>query len=215
MHFLAVGLPLSMNANQNVARAERAAPLPATTPPLSVVWQNRNQGKIMPTPTTQGLITQLKLVRHPEGGWFRETYRSTESVPAQALPERFDGSRALSTAIYFLLEEGDISALHRIRSDEMWHFYAGAPLLIHAIYPAGRYEAQRLGPDHSAGDLYQVVVPAGCWFGAELAGKPFALVGCTVSPGFDFADFEMADRLQVTENYPQHAELIRRLTKVP
>ena len=166
-------------------------------------------------PAAQRLITQLKLVRHPEGGWFRETYRSADSAPAKALPERFDGSRALSTAIFFLLEEGDFSALHRIKSDEMWHFYAGSPLLIHALYPDGRYEAQRLGPDHSAGDRYQVVVPAGCWFGAELAGGPFALVGCTVSPGFDFADFEMADRRQVTESYPLHAELIERLTKGP
>jgi len=167
----------------------------------------------MPTPSAQGLITQLELVRHPEGGWFRETYRSTESVSAQALPERFDGSRVLSTAIYFLLEEEEFSALHRIKSDEMWHFYAGSPLLIHAIFPDGRYSARRLGSDCAAGDLYQVVVSAGCWFGAELAGKQFALVGCTVSPGFDFADFEMADRQQLSACYPQHAELIERLTK--
>ncbi len=164
-------------------------------------------------PTAQGLIKQLELIRHPEGGWFRETYRSTESVPAHALPQRFDGSRALSTAIFFLLEEEDISALHRIKSDELWHFYAGSPLLIHAIFPDGRYRTQRLGSDYAAGDLYQVVVPAGCWFGAELAGEHFALVGCTVSPGFDFADFEMADRQPLSARYPQHAELIKRLTK--
>ena len=165
-------------------------------------------------PTAHELITQLELVRHPEGGWFRETYRSGVSVPARALPQRFDGSRALSTAIYFLLEEQDISALHRIKSDEIWHFYAGSPLLLHVVFPDGRYRAQRLGPDYAAGDLYQAVVPAGCWFGAELAEGRFALLGCTVSPGFDFADFEMADRQTISDRYPQHAELIGRLTKV-
>ena len=114
----------------------------------------------MPTPTAQELIAQLGLVRHPEGGWFRATYRSTESVSAQALPERFDGSRAWSTAIFFLLQENDISALHRIKSDELWHFYAGSPLLIHALFPDGRHRVQRLGADCAAGDLYQAVVPA-------------------------------------------------------
>ncbi len=119
----------------------------------------------------------------------------------------------MATAIYFLLQENEVSALHRIKSDEIWHFYAGTPLLIHAIYPDGHYREQRLGSDCTDGDLYQVVVPAGCWFGAELVGKQFALVGCTVAPGFDFADFEMADRKQLSACYPQHTELIKRLTK--
>jgi len=163
--------------------------------------------------TAQELITNLELVRHPEGGWFRETYRSTEEVPAQAVPERFDGSRVFSTAIYFLLEEGDISALHRIKSDEMWHFYAGSPLLIHIIIPDGRYQTLHLGPDQASGEQYQAVVPAGCWFGAELIGNQFALVGCTVSPGFDFADFEIAEGQQLSDSYPQHAELIMRMTR--
>jgi predicted cupin superfamily sugar epimerase len=167
----------------------------------------------MPKPAAQKQITQLELARHPEGGWFRETYRCAESVPAQSLPARFDGDRAWSTAIYFLLEDQEMSALHRIKSDEMWHFYAGSPLLIHVILPDGRYSGQRLGADHAAGERFQVVVPAGSWFGAEPAGKQFALAGCTVSPGFDFADFEMADRQQLTACYPQHAELIERLTK--
>jgi uncharacterized protein len=163
--------------------------------------------------TAHELIANLGLVRHPEGGWFRESYRSTQTVPAVALSERFDGSRVFSTAIYFLLEEGDISALHRIKSDELWHFYAGSPLVIHVILPDGRYQLLHLGSDHAAGERYQAVVPAGCWFGAELTGKQFALVGCTVSPGFDFADFEMAERVQLSERYPQHAELIARMTR--
>lgn len=163
--------------------------------------------------TAQELITRLELVPHPEGGWFRETYRSRETLPAQALPERFTGSRAFSTAIYFLLESGDMSALHRIKSDEVWHFYAGSALLIHCIFPDGGYQALRLGADLAAGELFQAVVPAGCWFGAELAEEGFALVGCTVSPGFDFADFEMADVEQLCGRYPQHTELIMRMTK--
>lgn len=168
----------------------------------------------MNAPTAKELIANLELFRHPEGGWFRETYRSCETVSAQALPERFAGERTFSTAIYFLLEAGDISALHRIKSDEIWHFYSGSTLLIHTIFPDGRYQEQHLGSDLVAGERYQAVVPAGCWFGAELAAAPFALVGCTVSPGFDFADFEMADRWQLTACYPQHAELIERMTRV-
>lgn len=162
--------------------------------------------------TSEELISNLQLVRHPEGGWFRESYRSGDSVSGGALPERFVGSRAFSTAIYFLLEAGDISALHRIKSDEIWHFYAGSPLVIHAIHPDGRYQPQRLGGNAAAGELYQTVVPHGCWFGAESEG-PFTLVGCTVSPGFDFADFEMADRQVLSAHYPQHRELIGRLTR--
>jgi predicted cupin superfamily sugar epimerase len=162
--------------------------------------------------TVQELITHLELVRHPEGGWFRETYRSTETATVHALPGRFDGERVFSTAIYYLLEAGDISALHRIKSDEIWHFYAGSPLLIHAISPDGHYNALHLGPDSVSGERYQAVVPAGCWFGAELTGAQFALAGCTVSPGFDFADFELADQLQLSASYPQHAELIMRMS---
>lgn len=149
---------------------------------------------IMHETTAHALITGLQLVRHPEGGWFRETYRSSETLAAQALPERFTGIRAFSTAIYFLLEAGDISALHRIKSDEMWHFYADSALLIHCIVPDGGYQALRLGADLAAGERFQAVVPAGCWFGAELAEEGFALVGCTVSPGFDFPILRWPDK---------------------
>jgi len=163
--------------------------------------------------TAQDFIRGLELVRHPEGGWFRETYRSSETVPAETLPERFTGSRAFSTAIYFLLEAGDKSALHRIKSDEVWHFYAGSGLLVHCIFPDGSYQALRLGPNPAAGERFQAVVPVGCWFGAELAEEGFALVGCTVSPGFDFSDFELAEAEQLCNRYPQHTELITRMTK--
>ncbi|KIH76884.1 hypothetical protein SAMN05660860_00690 [Geoalkalibacter ferrihydriticus] len=174
----------------------------------------------MHTTTAHELIKRLELIRHPEGGWFRETYRSSETVPAGALPERFGGGRVFSTAIYYLLESGDMSALHRIKSDEVWHFYAGSVLQIHCLLPEGSYQEFRLGADAAAGEQFQVVVPAGCWFGAELVGIAegegggFALVGCTVAPGFDFADFEMAQAGDLCERYPQHAELIMKMTRV-
>jgi len=158
------------------------------------------------------LAEQLALSRHPEGGWFAETYRSAEILPADALPPRFGAARCCSTAILFLLEAGDFSALHRIKSDEIWHFYAGAALLVHVIEPGGGYRVIRLGSNIAQGELFQAVVPAGCWFGAESTGA-FTLVGCTVAPGFDFRDFEMASADQLCACYPQHQALVRRLTR--
>jgi predicted cupin superfamily sugar epimerase len=159
------------------------------------------------------LVRELDLQPHPEGGWFRETYRASETMGAAALPRRFGGERSISTAIYFLLEAGQCSRLHRIRSDEVWHFYAGDPLLVVEIDAAANLKATRLGPP-----AYQHVVPAGAWFGATLADggryapMGFALVGCTVAPGFDFADFELADRTRMLAEYPAHQDWIRRLT---
>ena len=127
----------------------------------------------MPQETATGYINALELLRHPEGGWFRESYRSTEQFAADCLPQRFGGSRSLSTAIYFLLEQGDFSALHRIKSDELWHFYHGSALIIHTISPDGNYQQLSLGPDLAAGEHFQVMAPAGYWFGAELKGKGF------------------------------------------
>jgi predicted cupin superfamily sugar epimerase len=164
--------------------------------------------------TAEDLKRQLQLLPHPEGGWYRESYRSAVNIAAAALPESFDGVRCVSTAIYFLLERGDISILHRIKSDELWHFYAGASLTVHVIDPAGEYRKLELGSDIAAGAQFQAVVPAGCWFGAEMsAWGEFALVGCTVAPGFDFADFEMGERGELMRRYPQHAVIISRLTK--
>jgi predicted cupin superfamily sugar epimerase len=160
------------------------------------------------------LVDRLQLTPHPEGGYFRETYRATEGVAGSALPRRFGGERSISTAIYFLLEAGQCSHLHRIRSDEVWHFYAGDPLDVVEIDTAGQLKTTRLGGDL----LYQHVVPAGVWFGAtpapagQFAPHGFALVGCTVAPGFDFADFELADRETLLRAYPGHQDWIRRLT---
>ncbi len=164
--------------------------------------------------TAEELIKQLGLVKHPEGGWYRETYRSGEVIPGAALPARFAGGRSVCTAIYFLLQSGDISALHRIRSDELWHFYSGNSLTVHVITPDGEYYLLNLGPDITAGESYQSVVPAGCWFGAEVSGEGYSLVGCTVAPGFDFSDFEMGNGTTLLEQYPDRAEIILRLTRM-
>jgi predicted cupin superfamily sugar epimerase len=159
------------------------------------------------------LVRELDLQPHPEGGYFRETYRASESLAAAALPRRFGGERSISTAIYFLLEGGQASRLHRIKADEVWHFYAGDPLIVVEIDAAGVLKTTRLGGDLGAGAVYQHVVPAGSWFGASPAeGGQFALVGCTVAPGFDFADFELADRAAFLAEYPEHQDWIRRLT---
>lgn len=162
--------------------------------------------------TAADLIERLDLVQHPEGGWFRETYRSTEATHSCNLPQRFGGDRSFGTAIYFLLEKNDISALHRIKSDEVWHFYAGTTLIIHQITPQGEYSTVKLGTDLAAGETYQATIPAGSWFGAEVSGNgDFSLVGCTVAPGFDFADFEMGCRDSLLEQFPGHDEIIKRL----
>lgn len=164
----------------------------------------------------QELVKRLELTRHPEGGWFRESYRSTEMIAAAALAPRFGGPRSCCTSIYFLLARGDFSALHRIKSDEIWHFYAGATLSVQVLTPAGEHLELRLGSDLAAGESFQAVVPAGCWFGAELSGAgEYSLVGCTVAPGFDFNDFEMGDREDLLGQFPGHADTIRRLTRKP
>jgi predicted cupin superfamily sugar epimerase len=158
-------------------------------------------------------IQKLKLEAHPEGGYFRQTYKSDLLIGREALPG-FSGARAASTAIYFLLEGKNFSAFHRLRSDEMWHFYAGSALVVHVIEPAGSYSSILLGSDLEAGQTFQAVVPAGCWFASHVADwKSWALVGCTVAPGFEFADFEMGKLEELSERYPQYRELVERLTR--
>lgn len=159
------------------------------------------------------LVARLNLAPHPEGGFYRETYRANEAIPNAGLPARFHGDRAQSTAIYYLLRAGDRSKLHRIKSDEVWHFYDGDPLVIVAIAPNGQLTETILGRDFVAGQVPQHVVPAGHWFGAMPArGSRYTLTGCTVAPGFDFADFELATRATLLRDYPQHIAWITRLT---
>jgi len=148
-------------------------------------------------------IDRLELKPHPEGGHYVETYRCSTG----------SRQRAASTAIYFLLQNDEKSHLHRIDADEMWHFYQGDPLTVHMIHADGRYESFELGPDHDKGQVFQAVVPRDIWFGAELTnGQGYALVGCTVSPGFEFTGFELAERESLERTYPQHVSVIRRLT---
>jgi predicted cupin superfamily sugar epimerase len=163
--------------------------------------------------TAQYWIARLRLEPHPEGGRYRRTFRAPLILPQAALPS-FTGDRAASTAIYFLLADDQFSALHRLRSDEVWHFYAGSALIVHVIEPGGKYIELLLGSDPTSGEDFQAVVPAGCWFGSSLRQpNTWALVGCTVAPGFDFEDFEMAKRAELTAQYPQHRNIIERLTR--
>ncbi|RDK04732.1 cupin domain-containing protein [Paraburkholderia lacunae] len=156
------------------------------------------------------LIRRFDLKPHPEGGFFSETYRSAVRVSRQ------DGSvetRSASTAIYYLLCDGAHSAWHRIKSDEVWHFYAGEPLNVHVLDEKGEWVTHRLGNTLTNPDtVFQAVVPAGSWFAAECADPAtFALVGCTVAPGFEFSEFELADVGALKAQHPQHAGLIERL----
>ena len=158
-------------------------------------------------------IEHLGLLPHPEGGYYKESYRSTDTIAASCLPG-FGGDRSFSTAIYFLLEQGDFSAFHRIKSDECWHFYEGGILLIHVLQQNGEHVCKRLGKNLGEGELLQFVVPAGAWFASEPAvDNSFALVGCTVAPGFDFADFEMAKKESLVQEFPKHTSLINRLCR--
>ncbi len=164
------------------------------------------------------LVDSLGLLPHPEGGFYKETYRAPDVLPKAALAGlgegRFGGDRAASTAIYFLLREGEYSALHRIASDEVWHFYAGSPLTIVVLHDDGRREDLLLGLDFARGAAPQQVVPAGAWFGSYVTGGAgFALVGCTVAPGFDFGDFELGTRSDLLERFPGHVEVVRALTR--
>ena len=148
-------------------------------------------------------IESLGLLRHPEGGWYRETYRSQATA---------DGERAVCTAIYFLLEAGELSHLHRIDADEMWHHYEGTCLRIHVFDEQG-YRAIKLGPLSQAGATPQCWVPAGAWFGAEVIDATgYALVGCTVAPGFEFANFELARGDSLAAQWPEQRALIERMT---
>jgi len=159
-------------------------------------------------------IDRLSLSPHPEGGYFRVTYQSSLTIVQDALPSVFHGNRSASTAIYFLLAEKDFSAFHRIASDELWHFYAGSALIVYVVDPEGNCSELHLGDGFEAGEVFQAVVKAGCWFASRLKNPGgFALVGCTVAPGFDFADFEMAKRSELIGIYPEHRALIEELTR--
>lgn len=160
-------------------------------------------------------VEKLEMLAHPEGGFYKEMYRSDGLIPQAALGSSFKGDRNFSTAIYFLLSSENFSAFHKIASDEVWHFYAGDGLDINIIQSDGTFSCIHLGNGNSENQVFQAVVPAGAWFASEPSHKKgWALVGCTVAPGFDFEDFEMAKRADLIRDYPQHEEVIKRLTRI-
>jgi hypothetical protein len=159
-------------------------------------------------------IERLGLSPHREGGFYREVYRSADLVPSACLPPGFSGPRALATSIYYLLQSGQVSLFHRLRSDEIWNFFLGSPLTIAVIRPTGALEKIELGVGHAAREVLQTVIPAGHWFGAWVAEPgSFSLAGCTLAPGFDFDDFELAERDDLLRRYPGHRPTILRLTR--
>lgn len=163
--------------------------------------------------TPQYWIQNLALQPHPEGGFFREAYRSRGLIPQSALEPHFSGARAFATSIYYLLESGDFSAFHRIRSDETWHFYTGGPLELIMLMD-GTYRIVHLGSDLERGENLQFTVPQGVWFAARPCRETrYSLLGCSVSPGFDFADFEMGERTALTNEFPHACDVILTLTR--
>jgi predicted cupin superfamily sugar epimerase len=162
----------------------------------------------------QEIIERLGMSPHrEEGGHFVETYRSQEAIPRQALPERYSSKRAIGTAIYYLLTPDTVSALHKLESDEIFHFYLGDPVSMLQLHPDGSTSVITLGQHIQAGQQPQVVAPHGSWQGSCLQkGGEFALLGCTMAPGFDWCEYEAGDRLELLKQYPEHEELIIRLT---
>lgn len=157
-------------------------------------------------------IQALSLTAHPEGGYYREIYRSRETIQKNGLPKRYNGDRHFSTSIYFLLKGHENSRLHKLKSDETWHFYEGSALTLFVLSPAGRLRRHVLGSNLERGEQFQLTVPADHWFGASVNDPvSFTLVGCTVSPGFDFEDFEMGDARKLVAEFPQHRAFIEQL----
>ena len=158
-------------------------------------------------------IEKLQLKAHPEGGYYKEIYRSGEIILSDHLPERYKSSRSVSTSIYFLLEGKQVSKFHRLKSDEQWHFYDGSPVIIYIIEENEKLNKFILGNKITEGEMFQAVIKRNSWFAAELLDKSsFALIGCTVAPGFDFNDFELGNSEQLIVEYPEHKEIIIRLS---
>lgn len=157
-------------------------------------------------------IDQFAMLKHPEGGWYKETYRARGIISGSEI-SGFAGDRSFSTAIYFLLTNGNPSVFHRIKADEVWHFYDGDGVVIHELDEPGRYTEHKLGLDVEEAEEPQLVIKGKSWFASEVVKENgWCLVGCTVAPGFDFEDFEMVERSILTEKYPEHSDLITRLT---
>lgn len=158
-------------------------------------------------------IEKLNMNKHPEGGYFKETYRSHETIGRECLPKRYNDARAYGTAIYFLLETDNISAFHKIKSDELWFFHTGDPVEIYLLQQDGLITL-KLGHDPEQGETLQAILPAQTWFAArpQKGQYGFSLMSCTVNPGFDFDDFELAKRQELEQAFPAHKNLIRKLS---
>ncbi|HET6341682.1 MAG TPA: cupin domain-containing protein [Gemmatimonadota bacterium] len=165
------------------------------------------------------LIERLGLVPLPdEGGHYRETWRAKETAPAGTLPVRYRGDRSFGTAILYLLtsDPDSFSALHHLPTDEVYHFYLGDPVEMLLLYPDGRSETVALGHDVLGAEKVQFVVPRGVWQGSRVApGGSWSLLGTTMAPGFEFADYEAGDRDELVAGYPEAAGRIRALTREP
>lgn len=162
----------------------------------------------------ENLVKKLELQKHPEGGYFKEIYRSEDTVPIEIFPDRNNSLkpyRNFCTSIYYLLVHEDVSVFHKIKSDEIWHFYQGSPILLHILNEnTGEYLSKELGSKNQ----FQVIIPKNVWFAAEVKDKNlYSLVGCTVSPGFEFEDFTIAKREELLEKFPKYKELIKKFTK--
>lgn len=163
----------------------------------------------------QSIIDHFELIPHPEGGFYKEVYRSEGIIPKNSIPEKFSGDRSYCTSIYFLLTSDNFSAFHRIKQDEIWHYYEGAPLFVHVIDENGKYHKFELGEDYKNGQVRQLVVPANLWFASSVKDEnSHSFVGCTVAPGFDFEDFEMADRMELIKEFPSFKSEITALTRL-
>ena len=165
--------------------------------------------------TIESIVEALGLQAHPEGGFYKETYRSKGSISKEELGGDYKGSRNYSTSIYFLLTSENFSAFHKIKQDEIWHFYDGSPIRLHMIDPLGNYSMQLIGRDLGNGELPQFIVPGGYWFASEVSeSDSFSFTGCTVAPGFSFEDFELPSRNELSKLYPQHKAIIKSLTRL-
>jgi predicted cupin superfamily sugar epimerase len=157
-------------------------------------------------------IDKLEMIQHPEGGYFRETFRADEKTAVTGLPDRYSSQRSISTSIYFLLTTESVSNFHRLNSDEIWHFHTGGAARIHIISPEGHYYAKDIGVSFESGQQLQVIIPRHSWFAAEVISGDYILVGCTVAPGFEFEDFELAARKELLAQQPELADLVRKFT---
>lgn len=158
-------------------------------------------------------IEKLNLQKHPEGGYYRENYRSNDIINQDKSLTRYDDVRNVSTAIYYLLLGEEFSAFHKLKSDEIFHFYDGATLIVHLISEEGEYHQFKLGKNPDNNEVLQLVIPHGYWFASHVSEvNSYSLIGCTVSPGFNFNDFSLGNKKELAILYPHLTDIITKLT---